>query len=209
MTSPWRAPSALKATKAASRHRLRRKMSRLTTSRRRNACAAARSPARSRRRSAAPHQPEAERQAAILGDDRGPATPATRPAEAEHEQQSERDVDAVGHDQERHRGARVLQAEQPAEQDHGDQRRGRAEQADREIGLAARPRPARPARTQRSPRRSAGRSAGPGRWRSARRAAMPRREASRSFAPGRRGRTPAPSGRWCPCAGSRTRSRRR
>jgi hypothetical protein len=64
-----------------------------------------------------PGQPQAERSAAILGDHGGDGDPGDPPAEAEHEQQIEADIDAIGRDQQRHRAARVLHAEQPAEQD--------------------------------------------------------------------------------------------
>ena len=71
-----------------------------------------------------------------LGDQAGPGDALDAPAEADHEDQVEHDVDAVERDLEQQHGARPLGAEQPAEQGVVDQRRRRAPDAD--LVVAAR-----------------------------------------------------------------------
>ena len=138
--------SAVKPRKAASRLRLRSMMSRSTASRRRKA-----SPCRMAGQRQTPERPRSCAPPA-RGRARCRRTPRTRwrygdaahrPAEAQDEQQGERHVEGIGDDQERHRPARVLQTEQPAEQHHIRKARGRTQEADAQISLEllADPRP--------------------------------------------------------------------
>ncbi len=82
----------------------------------------------------APDQPAGQRCRPMVGDHRGRGHAGHRPAEAEHEQDRQHDVQAVAEQQHQERPARVLHAEQPADQDHADQRRRRRQEPDLEIG---------------------------------------------------------------------------
>ena len=143
VTSPRREPSAACARKTAWSSRLRRNRSRLTTKRCRNRAATV-TLARGRRPAqvapAVADEEKAEPQAGVLGQHGRGRDARRREAEAEDQEDAERGVKAVHGEHEDERPARVLEAEQPAEQDEAAQRGRGAQHPDREIGREPVPR---------------------------------------------------------------------